>query len=936
MIPREADRRLNRAETTEIDLYAKWAHDYSNFTGTLIALDEQTNFRRLIPMTNGEGTWPSLYKTSVDNFNFSIFSVSDPLYAITKFTNPSDNEPDEKNVRVTIIWDEIYFVFSDVYNSSRILSLEEDSTISYSFYANYGKPMILYCYGRHSYDNKPFVGNATLIDTHNSEEHPRVFNSNGIGQWTLDRTDARRWVEFRIVFIDSEPDYDITYPRRSISNSVRIIWDKVRITLEAAQQHSHGSWATISVSLSYEVNSEEIDPSDIEYSLLFGNGSIYENISWTHFLDYSFGTAHHWYNVTYAFDYNTGLTGFEVFYNWTDQDQGFNPGILNIYWVDDKDPNIVELQLQDLGNGTILVIVDVTDEDERWEGTGIGAVRLIDNREGVQEMFPLNGRSYVLIEEYGIYRYVFSYTFNQIIPGWSDYFQFEFGETLFFTINVTDRGTSDNFPGFVPPPPRTITSEVLSLTATSDSFIPEFIKGIDVFYVTMENSNDITDITDGDVIIKTSVQDDIWSGLNADSVTLNITNIATSESIVHPMTLIGDLGEGRSIYNFSWVGNLPVGETYTLTVTVTDNAGNTNILVEEEMSEDLVAPRILKDGFTLRSTDDRKIEVNITLEEAGLGVEYVTIELTTGTITKKFNLTRQGGTLLGGGIGSGLNAEVQTVTYSGKLAIDFDFQDIFQSKTYSIKVIVSDKDKNMMIYGKEELEDVLGLEFNVVVFDPLIFHPYVLVFGAVMLITGIAIGIRITSRVEGYDMKRIFDESERISREDVLTQMDEFALGVTVNFFDQVQGPVPVIWEPPLLEDQEQVMLDLSDKSFSTLEFVGLEETERSGTFDFSTGSYECTALGYSFSIVNPQARGGKENLTIVLLLRKEWGDHLLVFQDELLEKLREIRHMIETQEAPSKVQSNARILREFVSRLMISFNKIYSKTKDDSESKVE
>ncbi|MHA2157172.1 MAG: hypothetical protein ACXABU_17655, partial [Candidatus Hodarchaeales archaeon] len=109
------------------------------------------------------------------------------------------------------------------------------------------------------------------------------------------------------------------------------------------------------------------------------------------------------------------------------------------------------------------------------------------------------------------------------------------------------------------------------------------------------------------------------------------------------------------------------------------------------------------------------------------------------------------------------------------------------------------------------------------------------------------------------------------------------------------------------------------------LEFIGLEETERSGTFDFSTGSYECTALGYSFAIDNPQARGGKENLTVVLLLRKEWGDNLLIFQDELTEKLREIREMIETQKEPILIEKKARELREYVSRIMLSFNKIYA-----------
>ncbi|MHA1331567.1 MAG: hypothetical protein ACTSR2_10865, partial [Candidatus Hodarchaeales archaeon] len=90
--------------------------------------------------------------------------------------------------------------------------------------------------------------------------------------------------------------------------------------------------------------------------------------------------------------------------------------------------------------------------------------------------------------------------------------------------------------------------------------------------------------------------------------------------------------------------------------------------------------------------------------------------------------------------------------------------------------------------------------------------------------------------------------------------------------------------------------------------------------------------------IENPEARGGKENLTIVLLLRREWGENLLIFQDELLEKLREIRVLVENKQPPLEIEAKARELRELVSRLMIAFNHIYLKEekKEESESKVE
>lgn len=938
MIPAEADKRLSTNEITEISFFVSWAHDSSPFSGTLIAKDISTNLRKTVIITNGAGTWSSLVKTGPENYTFMVLSVNDGKYGITKFTDPTEDQPDLRDVKVAIVWDNIYFTLSDTYDFSKNVS-EQNWGVNFTF-ANFGENQTIYCYGRHSYDNKPFIGTAVLVDWDSGDMHTVVFNGQGVGNKSLDRTDARdkEGVPFEILYVDSEPEYNITRLSQTRgSNLVYIVWDKVLITLEADMSYSHGTWADISVSLEYEVSTDlTIDSRDVEYSLLMSNGTFYENISWTHFTDYSFGPTVHWYYVTNLIDYKTGLAGYDVLYKWPDKSRTY--GNLTVFWIDDEDPTILEFRSYDLGNGTILIIVDATDDDESWEGSGIGEVTLIDNREGVEEEFPINGTSYLLSEEYGIYRYIFSYSFNQFISegGWGDYFQFEFGETLYFSVNVADQGTpSFHTEDFDPPPKRIVTSEVLTITADLDLHNPQFIKRngtvLNLFYHTMENTDDLTNISDGDVIITTYVQDSNWSGLNENSVQLNISNIDTSESNIFYMTLNGAL-EARSPLEFSWSGNLPVGNVYVFTVTVTDNAGNSNIYSKEWEIEDRVAPRIL--NIILTPTGDRKINATVELKETGLGIDYVTIGLTSRGQTRWFNLTSEGGT------GSSLHqSDAGVVTYSTILSLDFDILDILTPKPYSIEeVIVADMMGNSKEYSSDELENINIPDIIIYVqLGPLIFEPIILAFGLIMLVTGIVIGIRITSKVEGYDMKRIFTESERISREEILTLMDEYALGVTVNFFDQIQGPVPVIWEPPLLEDQEQVMLDLSDKSFSTLEFIGIEETERSGTFDFSTGSYECTALGYSFSIANPEARGGKENLTIVLLLRKEWGDHLLVFQDELLEKVRELRKMIESQEASSKIESSARQLREFVSKLMITFSKIYiEKEKKESKSKVE
>jgi hypothetical protein len=452
-----------------------------------------------------------------------------------------------------------------------------------------------------------------------------------------------------------------------------------------------------------------------------------------------------------------------------------------------------------------------------------------------------------------------------------------------------------------------------------DSYKPSFrsLNNQDIFVVfpdleELYAANSI--VSDGVVIISTQIRDEVWSGINQENLTLYITDLDDNSTSEHPMTAQNPSSSLREDLIVNWEGILTVGRSYQISVVIYDLAGNRNSRTVEIVVEDRVAPRVA--GIHILSNENREIDITVNISESNDRIKFVQVRIFKGEFEiKRVNLTKQ--------IGVGSQSQTSVEVYHAKLTIPFDLEDIFNPIDFTIEVMTSDEYGNQNIYSTDDLED-LDFEFSGRL-ERILLHPYVLATGLVVLISGILVGIRITSRVEGYDVKRIFLESEKIPREIILTQMDEYALGITVNFFDQVQGPVPVIWEPALLEDQEQVMLDLADKSFSTLEFLGLEETERSGTFDFSTGSYECTALGYSFAIDNPQARGGKENLTVVLLLRKEWGDNLLVFQDEITDKLREIRKMIETQKEPPLVEKNARELREFVSRLMLSFNKIYA-----------
>ncbi len=896
----EEDGRLGIGKSANINITVKWAHNESlPFSGYISARDWKNSFS-LKQIVNGFGIWigvtnnnPGLYQYRIDTI------VDDPLFGVTKFFNISNGE----DVSISLIWDSIEFTFSNTYNSSLDPSLqiwEASLEYTWSFFANINTNATLYIYGFHTYDNTPFQGVAELASTSpDGDIIVLYFNSKGIAIWTGDYTEFNIPIEFFInsIINSAENDWEIYEPGNP--HFVEIVWDRLVVTLSANRAYSHGTWADIYISYSYAISPKSVNPSDVTYDFTLYNGTL-TNVSLTHFRDFSLSPIERTYYLTNFFEATTGLLGADIQYRWT----GYEPrlGNLTIYWIDDRQSRIIDRYIRDLGNGTILIIIHLTDNSEDWIGTGIQSVYLRDERENVLDQFPTPAE----ITEFspGIYQCIFRYIFNQ--SDQSNGFRFSFNETLRFSLNITE----NEIPSFPEDlgKSRTYLSRVFTVQAKYDFILPKFIdQGGMIINITY-----LTNGTDGYILVKTMVQDEFWSGLGDNSVMLLITTLDDDlvfEGVMNPAQLIQP-NLRRSILKFQTLVYLDVLKTYIFTVVATDISGNKNSYQIELVVEDRVAPRVIE--FNSEKTDDRQLRVNVTLEENGLGIDFIRIRIRGYSIW--YDLLPVGG--------SGADETAQRFIYSGLIPLILDLNNIIGFKV-EFDVWTMDRLGNQKEFLLENYQFLL---------ETIFLEPFVLGSLVFLLVIGIIIGIRVTSRHEGYDMQRIFKEGEQISREDILIQMDEFALGVTINFFDQIQGPVPVIWEPPLLEDQQQVMLDLSDKSFSTLEFVGTDEYERSGTFDFSTGSYECTALGYSFAIENPEARGGKENLTIVLLLRREWGENLLVFQDELVEKLRQIRILVENRKPASEIERTSRELREMVSRLMIAFNNLYLKQEKSNE----
>ncbi|MFX1514523.1 MAG: hypothetical protein ACFFCQ_18295, partial [Promethearchaeota archaeon] len=199
-------------------------------------------------------------------------------------------------------------------------------------------------------------------------------------------------------------------------------------------------------------------------------------------------------------------------------------------------------------------------------------------------------------------------------------------------------------------------------------------------------------------------------------------------------------------------------------------------------------------------------------------------------------------------------------------------------------------------------------------------------FVLVIIFSAVAIKKWRTTELVGLDKERVFKNIPKVSDEEVMNTIDIHSLGIVVSFFDQKQGPIPIIVQPQLLMDNFDKLIELSDLSFSTTQFMNNFESERSATFDFhlSPTAY-VNSISFSYSLDRPQARGGAEHVTLNILIQPIVFPLINQFLPELSPMVKEIHYLMN--DSPTEkdvIQEKIIKLRKFISYIILSYKDIY------------
>ncbi len=200
-----------------------------------------------------------------------------------------------------------------------------------------------------------------------------------------------------------------------------------------------------------------------------------------------------------------------------------------------------------------------------------------------------------------------------------------------------------------------------------------------------------------------------------------------------------------------------------------------------------------------------------------------------------------------------------------------------------------------------------------------------------LIFIGAIVYVRFIRKPEiiGLDKDLVMTGVPKIDEEEIITSIDRHTLGLVVSFFDQLHGPIPIIVIPEMLKDNYSKLVALSDRSFSGTGFSDDFASEIPSSYDFVLAEQlRISVMSFGFALEKPEARGGKENLTVNILVQKDIFTLIEQFKDEIQGKVHEF-HLTMAKDSGNKVliRVKANEIRKYVSAIVMSYVNIYGTT---------
>ena len=359
-----------------------------------------------------------------------------------------------------------------------------------------------------------------------------------------------------------------------------------------------------------------------------------------------------------------------------------------------------------------------------------------------------------------------------------------------------------------------------------------------------------------------------------------------------------------------------ISQTFTFNFTITD----------------VVAPRVTNVFFTNNATS---ISFYAELQEYGSAISVVSVHyyfeevsvVATQGLGASFKQTENSVFM------NLLNSSALSSFYS--VTIPFDGNGTDWKVVYRIETLDSAGNSNPRAYDVLR-DDPESVDRNIIKYIPPGLPEWILlVAGAIILLIfiGAVVYVRFIRKPEiiGLDKDLVLKGINQFSESEVQQKMDRHSIGSVISFFDQRHGPIPIVFDPEILRDNFDKLVDLSDRSFSSTGFSSNFNTETSSSYDFVLDLGQnllISVVTFGFALEKPEARGGQENLTFNILLFKDLFDLVYQFQEEVKNQVHDLHELMKIKDtSKEKLKGKIIEIRKYISRIILSYESIYGTT---------
>ncbi len=174
------------------------------------------------------------------------------------------------------------------------------------------------------------------------------------------------------------------------------------------------------------------------------------------------------------------------------------------------------------------------------------------------------------------------------------------------------------------------------------------------------------------------------------------------------------------------------------------------------------------------------------------------------------------------------------------------------------------------------------------------------------------------------------DLMKKVTDEEIALNYSILSPGIMLSIFDQRKGPIPLVTDHSLSIGRyigrmqigiENFLLKIADQAYSSLGFEEHTDERRVGSIVLP--SEKMVGFLQGIQLKNAQARGGFENLSLIVLADREYGNLLLNYQEYLYPKIDELDAALKEKDSLKKVEETIKEIRKISVIIVLAAQKV-------------